>query len=383
MYKSNNLLFNFNCCKNQSDFIAHKFTKNNIRILILSVFLSFEQLYYALIVREHGSILQKIHYFSAAVMIIYAFISLYYHYNKPAIINKIHQIYIYGFPFLGVLIAVIRCITIENHVFRLPTIFIAVIYGLAVIFYLNPFESFLLYFLANIALIHLLPIYHPTVVESSFVEDCIANTMIAWIISMINYRNFVKEFINQKLIENNNEELNKKNVQIQEMNLKLKDISIKDGLTNIYNRRKLDQVLHNEYIKAQNSDYKFSIILLDIDMFKSINDTYGHKTGDTVLIEIANILKKDIGNNDIVGRWGGEEFLIICSNTDIKYALKLSEKLRKAIGENKFKTIKQSTGSFGVTSYCKGDSIDDIINRADAGLYKAKKYGRNKVEAIS
>ena len=156
--------------------------------------------------------------------------------------------------------------------------------------------------------------------------------------------------------------------------------SITDTLTGLNNRGKLDEVLAAEMARSARSGTPLSIILADIDLFKSINDTYGHPAGDEVLIRIADILRVTLRSIDIVGRWGGEEFMIICPNTDLNGAETLAEKLRHAIADHDFPTIGQKTASFGVVQYLPGEKPQEIIGRADKALYRAKARGRNRVE---
>lgn len=366
----------------KQEFYRQKFMDNNMRILILAVFLTVEQMYYGFFVRVPGSLIQKIHLLTALLMFIYVVLSTYFQIKKPFSVSRRHQIYEVSFGFWGLFIATSRAILIHTDVFRIPTIFIAVLYGLAVIYYLSPIQSLSIYCIMSSLLILFLPIFQSDIVLSNYIEDTISNAIIAWIASLINYRKYVKEFINKKIIQRNNEELKEKNVKIQKMNEKLVELSIKDGLTNIYNRRKLDEVLKYEYRIAQKQNIDFSVILLDLDNFKCINDTFGHNVGDQVLIEIAHILKSNIRKRDTVGRWGGEEFLIICPETNLNQALELAEQLRKTIESHHFLVIDYITGSFGVSTYRGEDTIDTLINRVDKGLYRAKGNERNKVEFI-
>ncbi|QZY54209.1 GGDEF domain-containing protein [Crassaminicella profunda] len=315
-------------------------------------------------------------------MFIYVITSIYIQTKKPISISLIYKVYEISFGFYGFLIAIMRALLAQNHIFPLPTIYIAVLYGFAVIFYFHPFKSFFIYGISSSILIIALPIFQPTLMKSSYIQDTLSNNMIAWIASVINYRKYVKEFMAQKIINKNNQELKEKTFQIQKMNEQLKELSTRDGLTNIYNRRKLDEVLAYEYNRANRHCKAFSVILLDLDLFKSVNDTYGHNIGDKVLIDTAEILKNNIRRSDMVGRWGGEEFLIVCPNTNIHQALCISEKLRKEIETHKFPVANKRTSSFGVASYQKGDTIDDLISRADKGLYQAKENGRNRVEIV-
>ncbi len=164
--------------------------------------------------------------------------------------------------------------------------------------------------------------------------------------------------------------------------LKLKNLSITDQLTKIHNRMYIDEMLQNQYYRFHRNQEISSIILLDIDFFKSINDKYGHLIGDMVLVEFATLLKSSIRKGDTVGRWGGEEFLIILPHANLQQALKLAQKIRKTIENNIFTTIKHITASFGVATFEKGMSIENLIDTADKALYLSKENGRNKVTTI-
>ncbi len=156
--------------------------------------------------------------------------------------------------------------------------------------------------------------------------------------------------------------------------------ALTDSLTNLYNRRKLDEALTVENERAQRFGHPYGIILLDIDNFKRINDNYGHQEGDQVLIAIAKLLQQQTRKTDIIGRWGGEEFLVICPQTDKNGLLQLAEKLRKSIAQCQLSAAGYQTSSFGLSLYRQGDENKDIIARADQALYRAKKHGKNRCE---
>lgn len=159
---------------------------------------------------------------------------------------------------------------------------------------------------------------------------------------------------------------------------RLEVISVTDKLTGIFNRRKLDEILHLEIEKTKRYDQTLSIILIDIDHFKRVNDTYGHQTGDEVLKSVSKVLQTNIRKIDFLGRFGGEEFLIICPQTGKEGAMSLAEDMRKRIAEYEFPTVKNVTISLGVTTYKDDDNEDSLIKRCDAALYQAKGDGRNK-----
>ena len=154
-----------------------------------------------------------------------------------------------------------------------------------------------------------------------------------------------------------------------------------DALTGLNNRMRIDEALESEINRAQRYEETFSIIMLDIDKFKKINDTYGHPAGDDVLKEIADLLSSAFRKTDTPGRWGGEEFLILLPQQDRTHASMLAEKLRETIEAKKFPHVEKVTASFGVAEYKSKDTISNIVERADAALYRAKERGRNRVEA--
>lgn len=154
--------------------------------------------------------------------------------------------------------------------------------------------------------------------------------------------------------------------------------SILDPLTQIYNRIKLDESLQIELDRANRTKREFSLIMTDIDFFKKVNDNYGHQIGDEVLVKFASQIKSNIRKTDILGRFGGEEFIIILPDTNKDGALKLAQKLRKIIENYKFSENFQITASFGVSSYQENDTETTITKRADDALYKAKENGRNQ-----
>ncbi len=198
--------------------------------------------------------------------------------------------------------------------------------------------------------------------------------------------------VNEELIRLNgellsiNEELenivNERTQELREKNRELELLAITDRLTGICNRLKLDEVFEQELKRSERYLLDFGIILLDIDLFKIVNDTHGHQIGDTVLVEVAHILVDNLRKVDVPGRWGGEEFLIICPETGTQSVMLIADKLRTAIYSFAFTVVNHITASFGVTSYRKGDDVKTMMSRADAALYRAKESGRNCIEYI-
>ena len=162
-------------------------------------------------------------------------------------------------------------------------------------------------------------------------------------------------------------------------NKELEILSVTDKLTGLFNRMRLDQVLAAEIPRVQRSQGPLSLMILDIDHFKRVNDELGHAVGDEVLRAFAGILCTLSRAIDIVGRWGGEEFLILCPETDEKGALELAERLRRAVDGATFGAAGHRTVSIGVSVFREGDDATSLLVRADEALYYAKEHGRNQV----
>ncbi|MFP4075438.1 MAG: diguanylate cyclase [Halochromatium sp.] len=156
-------------------------------------------------------------------------------------------------------------------------------------------------------------------------------------------------------------------------------LSVTDHLTDLVNRTRLQQVLEENLMRSRRYGTPFSVIMVDMDHFKRVNDEHGHQVGDEVLVCLAQVLVRNTRAVDVVGRWGGEEFLIVAPNTDLARAANLAEKLRTAIANSELPTVGFKTASLGVASYHQGDDCETMIGRSDAALYKAKRHGRNQV----
>ncbi len=160
-------------------------------------------------------------------------------------------------------------------------------------------------------------------------------------------------------------------------------IATHDHLTKIYNRQKFDLLLEHEIKRTLRYKHPLSLIIFDIDDFKIINDTYGHITGDKVITTIAENVTTLLRNSDTFARWGGEEFVVLLSNTDLDSALKKSEELRKSVEQISIHKIKKITCSFGVTILQENDSAQELFKKADSALYLAKESGKNIIKYIS
>ncbi|MGL1893218.1 MAG: GGDEF domain-containing protein [Spirochaetaceae bacterium] len=170
--------------------------------------------------------------------------------------------------------------------------------------------------------------------------------------------------------------------QLKDSEEKLTELSIRDPLTGLLNRRGVYQWLDDELVRLKRNNTTLAIFIMDIDFFKDVNDTYGHTAGDYALQQLANLYHDSVREQDCIGRWGGEEFILVLPNTDATGAFNLGEKLRKRVEDfiiiydNKRIELKISLGG---CSLDENTTLDDCLKCADNALYKSKAEGRNKV----
>ncbi len=157
------------------------------------------------------------------------------------------------------------------------------------------------------------------------------------------------------------------------------DLSIKDPLTKIFNRKKFFDELDKEIERADRYERKLSLIMFDIDHFKDVNDNHGHQAGDYVLQELTGIVENNIRKTDVFARYGGEEFIIMSPEINLESAFEIAEKLRDAIEKKNFENIGAITCSFGVAEHEAGEDSDVLVRKVDNALYESKSSGRNRV----
>ena len=184
------------------------------------------------------------------------------------------------------------------------------------------------------------------------------------------------------------DELQRSSLEVTELRTQLDHVrkeSLTDPLTNVQNRKAFDHALADAMESSNETGSPLSLLMCDIDHFKTFNDTWGHQTGDHVLRLVAACLSENVKGRDTVARYGGEEFGVVLSHTALEQAMLLAEQIRQHVERKKL--VKKSTGdilgmltvSIGVAQFAKGESAADFIRRADAGLYAAKRAGRNRV----
>ncbi len=190
-----------------------------------------------------------------------------------------------------------------------------------------------------------------------------------------------------ELAENLNimvESLQREHAALEEANEKLAAASVRDGLTGLYNHYRFQEIMDSEYQRARRYDLPLCLLVIDIDNFKLINDTYGHLFGDFVLKELAHVINTSIRDIDISSRYGGEEFTVILPNTELDGGNTVAEKLRQAVAEHVFKQgdhVAKLTVTIGMSSLAEGDinSKEDMVKHADEAMYDGKIKGKNKV----
>jgi diguanylate cyclase (GGDEF)-like protein len=202
--------------------------------------------------------------------------------------------------------------------------------------------------------------------------------LVAELVDRVNETRQMKEKEEQR-----SRELAELNERLRVANIKLEELSITDELTGLFNRRHFTQRLDEEINRSQRQKHPISLVMADLDHFKRVNDTLGHQAGDEALQQFADWMKSGVRRVDTVGRYGGEEFVIVLVDCGPARALKVADKLRREVARRSqtppFDKLGGFTVSMGVSSLTGGDSAQDLIQRADKALYAAKEKGRNTV----
>jgi len=180
-------------------------------------------------------------------------------------------------------------------------------------------------------------------------------------------------------LSNSNLELQETQKTLAITNTKLEQAALTDSLTGLSNRKHLDNVLNAEINRSDRYGNPFSLIMLDLDHFKQVNDTFGHLTGDEVLKAVSQTVQSTIRETDTIGRWGGEEFMIICPATNGLHASIMSNKILSLVKKITFQDGLVQTVSIGLATHMNGESAEKLVERADRYLYKAKERGRDQV----
>jgi diguanylate cyclase (GGDEF)-like protein len=172
----------------------------------------------------------------------------------------------------------------------------------------------------------------------------------------------------------------KHELQAQHSTEKLYRLAIRDGMTGIFNHTFMEQYITDAINRSKRSKSPLALLMIDVDFFKQINDNFGHNTGDEVLVSLVQVLNSNKRTTDYLGRWGGDELILLLSDTNLSGAANLAEKLRLLVEDHTFACSRHLTISMGASEYRDGDSLASFIERADAAMYRAKRGGRNRVE---
>ncbi|MES2878638.1 MAG: GGDEF domain-containing protein [Pseudomonadota bacterium] len=282
---------------------------------------------------------------------------------------------------LGLLFAIVL-VTIDQWVTPNITPFLVCSLLVSVVFYLRPLQSGVLYLLASVGYFYSIGLtqHNPDQLLSNRLNG-VAIGVLSWILTVVMWRNFTT-------ITRQQRQLSKVNLKLQARQADLEHLNRHDGLTGLFNRQTLKQMTEQELARARRQSSITSLLLLDLDYFKRINDKHGHPAGDAVLRHVAALLSARVRCTDVVGRLGGEEFMVLLPGTASDAARKLAEKLCRDIDVNSMVwqgvTIPcQVSIGLASTEAVPGFDFEKLYSASDAALYQAKQQGRNRVVAHS
>ena len=248
--------------------------------------------------------------------------------------------------------------------------YLGTIFAVAAILVMTNLYCLILYFSSMVIMI--LALFHistrfglPMQIE---IVNVAAFSIVAAVMSRLLFFYNLNDYSNRQLIERQRHTL--------------EELATKDPLTKAFNRRKFQELLHNEIALANRSRRAFSLAMFDLDHFKMLNDTHGHIAGDKVLQAMSTLVQQNIRATDSLVRWGGEEFIILAPDTSAVGMMRVSEKLRKLLEEYRIPDCPMVTASFGVTEYVVDETPETLIQRVDRAMYTAKANGRNNVEVF-
>lgn len=213
------------------------------------------------------------------------------------------------------------------------------------------------------------------------VENFYLSIIVVWIVAILLYLAWRIRTLSAavKTGEEKQAELKEINALLDQRSRKLDEKSKTDPLTGAYNRAGIEGALTDAFRQWKYQKKPMSLLLLDVDNFKTINDTHGHSFGDVVLRDLTCLVSNNIRSEDSFARWGGEEFIVVCNNTDLMHAADMAEKLRKLISAHVFPNSLKVTVSIGVARIQEGENLEMLFDRADQVLYLAKNNGRNQI----
>ncbi len=359
-----------NDCKRKFINIACK--ENLSRMVVIAAFLVVVEPIIALITEVPGTISFYVSIWVALFNLVLLPILIYFRKNIENVSGPL-IVLIQSLFSAGILIGGISLSLCEQYSIAGNSTYYLAVFTFAAFFTMPPFISALFLLTSNLMFLLMLPQFQPMPdVVTTLSINTISATLIAWLLNLMVSRSRVKAFLNEIIIMEKNLELEKKNEE-------LKDLTTRDSLTNLLNHKNSLRRLKEEVDRARRISYSLSVAMIDLDNFKQVNDTYGHQTGDEVLSQVARILSESCRATDVVGRYGGEEFVIIMPDTNGQDAVTVIGRALKRIREEKFKEGIRVTISCGI-SELDGDSVHGVLKSSDIMLYEAKRKGKDRIE---
>lgn len=317
---------------------------------------------------QYGVII--VHSISAIIVIIISLLILMVNKKEGSVLGKkiiqtIFAIYVATFGFAIILIDLPRAANI------FPFIIVCMILGIFIL--IKPLHVIIQYLIAYALFFYIIGL------NETSAMDLITNRVNGFVVALLSIFTAIMIWHSER-----NSMLQKR--KIDEQQKKLEATAYLDELTGLFNRRKWIELLNDEFDRIKQYNYQSSMLLLDIDNFKTINDQYGHPAGDLILREISALLKHNLRSCDVIGRWGGEEFIVLLTNTTSSNALKIAESLRHSIEKLcvhfECYTI-YVTVSIGLTTLDHRNDFMISYKKVDQALYKAKNNGKNRAESIT
>lgn len=354
------------------EFINTTSRDNFIRMLIITVLLAVIEPFIALLFQVPGSV----NFYISLGIALFAVLFLPILYFNKKNIERLPVPYLITIQLLFLIVlltkGVILSLLEQSHLASSSAYFLAV-FTIAAFMTIPPSISLFIFFLPNIIFILLLPQFQPLpMLIMTLKINTLSMTLIAWLLNQMISRDKVKSFINEKLII-------VKNTELKKINEELKDLTTRDSMTGFLNNKNVLKRLKEETERAKRINYSLSVAMIDIDDFKHINDTYGHRIGDEVLISVAQIITEQCRSTDIVGRYGGDEFFLIMPDTNVNDAAVLLERIKLRVRDTSFVNGIKLTVSYGASELAE-DSEHELFESSDAMLYKAKRKGKSQVE---
>lgn len=224
-----------------------------------------------------------------------------------------------------------------------------------------------------------IPVLSGAIAGAALVPDAVATGDWSYVVELIRYETFlVLTIVLVHGLALHKDEAAEAQLEAE----RLRAIAHHDALTGLPNRRRLEEVLARQVAAAEALGRPLSVIFFDLDHFKDINDTFGHAVGDVVLQRAAEAVTEEARTRDTVGRWGGEEFLVVVPGADAEQAEGIAERLRRAVAVQDYPVGVRVTASFGVAQHRPGAPVAEILTTADTGLYQAKHAGRDAVRGV-